>query len=57
MDRAVSLAPDDLEVRVLRAVLYGPASRQMPPPVGEGMLDKARADLQHTFDLQQADLA
>ncbi|HET9215634.1 MAG TPA: LytTR family DNA-binding domain-containing protein [Terriglobia bacterium] len=30
MDRAVLLAPNDLEVRIMRAVLYAPASRQMP---------------------------
>ena len=56
MDRAVSLAPDDLEVRIMRASLYAPASRQMPAPFGESMLEKARADLQHTFDLQRPEL-
>ena len=39
MDRAVSLAPDDIEVRVLRAVMYMPASRRMPPQFSEGMLE------------------
>jgi len=57
MDRAVSLAPDDIEVRVLRSVLYAPASRGMPPPFSESLLEKARTDLQHTFDLQQDHLA
>ena len=33
MDRAVALAPDDIEVRIMRSVLYGPASRQFPPPL------------------------
>jgi DNA-binding LytR/AlgR family response regulator len=50
MDRAVSLAPDDIEVRIIRAVLYQPASRQMPPSFAEGMLEKARTDFQRTFD-------
>ena len=57
MDRAVSLAPNDLEVRIMRAVLYAPASREMPPPFAEPLLEKARADFQHTFDIQQAELA
>lgn len=56
MDRAVSLAPDDIEIRVMRAVLYGPASRQVPPPFTDGMLEKARTDFQRTFDLQQSQL-
>ena len=56
MDRAVSLAPDDIEVRIIRAVLYQPASRQMPPTFAEGMLEKARTDFQRTFDLQQSQL-
>jgi tetratricopeptide (TPR) repeat protein len=56
MDRAVSLAPDDLEVRIMRAVLYGPASREMPPNLADAMLEKTRTDLQHSFDLQRASL-
>jgi tetratricopeptide (TPR) repeat protein len=57
MDRAVSLTPDDLEVRIMRAVVYGPASRSLPPPLAESMIEKARTDLQHTFDLQERHLA
>ena len=57
MDRAVSLAPDDIEVRIMRSVLYGPASRQFPPPLGRDMLEKARTDLQHAYDLQQSHLS
>jgi len=57
MDRAVSLAPDDLEVRIMRGVLYAPASRQMPPPFAEPLLEKARSDFQRTFDIQQSELA
>ena len=53
MDRAVSLAPDDVEVRVLRAVMYTPASRSMPGPMGTALLEKARDDFQHTFDLER----
>jgi hypothetical protein len=40
----------------MRSVLYAPASREMPRPFAEGMLEKARTDLQHTFDLQRANL-
>ena len=57
MDRAVSLAPDDIEVRILRSVLYGPASRQFPLPLAQDMLEKARTDLQHAYDLQQSHLS
>lgn len=57
MDRAVSLAPDDIEVRVMRAVLYQPTSRQLPPQLSSDMLEKARTDFQHTFDLQRNHLA
>jgi tetratricopeptide (TPR) repeat protein len=56
MDRAVSLAPNDIEVRIIRAVIYNPASRELPPGLAEGMLEKARTDLQHTFDMQQSRL-
>jgi len=57
MDRAVSLAPDDIEVRIMRSVLYAPASRQFPLPLARDMLEKARTDLQHTYDLQQSRLS
>ena len=57
MDRAVSLAPNDLEVRVIRAVMYAPASRALPSPFSDRLLEKSRADFQHTFDLQQEKLA
>lgn len=56
MDRAVELAPDDIEVRVLRGVIFRPISQQMPPPFSERMLDKARGDFQRIFDLQQNEL-
>jgi tetratricopeptide (TPR) repeat protein len=57
MDRAADLAPDDIEVRVLRGVLYRPASREVPPQLANGLLEKARTDFQHTFDLQKDHLA
>ena len=57
MDRAVALAPDDIEVRIMRSVLYAPASRQFPPPLAQDMLEKARTDLQHVYDLQQSQLS
>ena len=56
MDRAVSLAPDDIEVRIMRAVMYSPASRQLPPPLATDALEKARSDFQHAFDLQKSKL-
>jgi hypothetical protein len=57
MDRAVSLAPDDLEIRVIRAVMYSPASRGMPSPFSDRLLEKTRSDFQHTFNLQEKQLA
>jgi tetratricopeptide (TPR) repeat protein len=56
MDRAVGLAPDDIEVRVVRGVIFRPISQQMPPPFSERMLEKARSDFQRIFDLQQNEL-
>lgn len=41
----------------MRGVLYAPASRQMPPPFAEPLLEKARSDFQRTFDIQQSELA
>ena len=56
MDRAVSLAPKDIEVRVIRGVLMVPVSRNMPPPFSDRMLEKARTDFQQVFDLQKNQL-
>jgi tetratricopeptide (TPR) repeat protein len=56
VDRAVALAPDDIEVRVLRGIAFRPISQQMPPPFSERMLEKARTDFQRIFELQQHQL-
>jgi hypothetical protein len=53
MDRATTLAPDDIEVRVMRAVLYAPVSRNLPRELKDDFVEKTRTDLQHTFDLQK----
>jgi tetratricopeptide (TPR) repeat protein len=56
MDRAVELAPDDIEVRALRGVLLAPLSRQMPEPFTTRMLEKARSDYQRLYDIQEKEL-
>jgi tetratricopeptide (TPR) repeat protein len=53
VDRAVELAPDDIEVRVMRGIAFRPISLQMPSPNSERMLEKARTDFQRIFDLQR----
>jgi tetratricopeptide (TPR) repeat protein len=52
IDRAVTLTPDDVEIRSVRGVLMLPLSRQLPPPFPERMLERAREDFQRIFDLQ-----
>lgn len=57
MDEAVSLAPRDGLVRVLRGIMMQQATRQMPEAVRTPMLEKGRTDFQFLFDVQQAELA
>jgi len=56
LDRAVGLAPDDIEVRVLRGVAFRPISLQIPAPFSERMLEEARTDFQRIFDLEREQL-
>ncbi len=58
MDRAVTLAPDNLGVRIPRGAVLLTASRQMPPsPLTEEMLRKGISDYQRAFDLQKETLS
>ena len=53
MARAVELEPDNIGVRIPRGSALREISRAMPPGMGEPLLEAARTDFQHTFDLQQ----
>jgi tetratricopeptide (TPR) repeat protein len=54
MNRAVSLAPDDVGVRIPRGATLFEATRQMPnPQQAEGLLRTAVEDYEHVLVLQQ----
>ena len=53
MARAVELEPDNIGVRIPRGSALREISRSMPPGMAEPLLEAARSDFQHTFDLQQ----
>jgi tetratricopeptide (TPR) repeat protein len=53
MARAVELEPDNIGVRIPRGSALREISRAMPPGMAEPLLEAARTDFQHTFDLQQ----
>jgi tetratricopeptide (TPR) repeat protein len=53
MGRAVELEPDNIGVRIPRGSALREISRSMPPGMAEPLLEAARTDFQHTFDLQQ----
>src|SRR5918993_537755 len=53
MARAVELEPDNIGVRIPRGSALREISRSMPPGMAEPLLEAARTDFQHTFDLQQ----
>ena len=56
MARAVELAPDNIGVRIPRGSALREMSRSMPPGMGDPLLEAARTDFQHTFDLQASRL-
>ena len=56
MARAVELEPDNIGVRIPRGSALREISRAMPPGMAEPLLEAARTDFQHTFDLQKAHL-
>ena len=57
MARAVELEPDNIGVRIPRGSALREISRSLPPPMAEPLLEAARTDFQHTYDLQQDRLA
>jgi tetratricopeptide (TPR) repeat protein len=56
MARAVELEPDNIGVRIPRGSALREISREMPPGMSEPLLEAARTDFQHAFDLQKARL-
>lgn len=53
MDRAVKLQPDNVGVRIPRAVVLIPASRGVPDAMKKPLLEKARADLEAVYAAQK----
>lgn len=56
MARAVELEPDNIGVRIPRGSALREISRQMPPAMAAPLLEAARTDFQHAYDLQVARL-
>ena len=52
MDEAVSLAPDNVGVRIPRGAMLLQATRNMPPQMATPLLEKALGDYEHTLELQ-----
>jgi tetratricopeptide (TPR) repeat protein len=57
MARAVELEPNNIGVRIPRGSALREMSRSMPPAMADPLLEAARTDFQHTFDLQKDRLA
>ncbi len=53
MDRAVALAPDSIGVRIPRGAVLLTATRFQQGPHVAPLLDRAMADYQHTYELQE----
>jgi tetratricopeptide (TPR) repeat protein len=56
MAKAVALEPDNIAVRIPRGATLREATRTMPLNVAAPLLEAARTDYQHTFDVQKAAL-
>jgi tetratricopeptide (TPR) repeat protein len=52
MDEAVSLAPDNIGVRIPRGAILLQATRNMPPEMAKPLLEKALGDYEHTLEIQ-----
>jgi tetratricopeptide (TPR) repeat protein len=52
MDRAVELEPDNVGVRIPRGAMLLQATRNMPPPVAQPLIEKALGDYERTLELQ-----
>ena len=54
MDRAASLEPDNVGVRIPRGALLLQATRNMPPDMARPLIEKAVGDYEHVLALQSA---
>lgn len=54
MDRAVSLAPDSVAVRVPRGATMLAASRFMPKSAGQPLLERGLSDYEHVLAMQES---
>lgn len=52
MDQAVDLEPDNVAVRIPRGALLLQATRNMPPPVANPLIEKALGDYEKTLAIQ-----
>jgi tetratricopeptide (TPR) repeat protein len=57
MDRAVALAPKNIGVRIPRGSAYFGASRNMPPQMGQPLVEKALSDFEDAWEMQKRDLS
>jgi hypothetical protein len=57
MDRAVVLAPKSIGVRIPRGSAYFAAARNMPPQMGQPLVEKALADFEDSWEMQKGDLS
>jgi len=54
MDKAASLEPDNVGVRIPRGALLLQATRNMPPAMARPLIEKAVGDYEHVLALQSA---
>jgi tetratricopeptide (TPR) repeat protein len=52
MESAVTMAPDDVAVRIPRGAVLLVGSHQMPPEMARPLIEKALDDYEHTLELQ-----
>lgn len=52
METAVTMAPDDVAVRIPRGATLLSGSRGMPPEMARPLIEKGLGDYEHTLDLQ-----
>ena len=54
MDKAASLEPDNVGVRIPRGALLLQATRNMPPAMAQPLIEKAVGDYEHVLEIQSA---
>ena len=53
MERAVTVEPNNIAVRIPRGAALREMTREMPANLSQPLLEAARTDFQHTFDMQK----